>query len=84
MASQSKSQSLAERMAPRASTPKPAAQDSAPSVSSSFRSPEGDFEKRLTVDLTVAQHKKLKLRSVNTGVSMVQILRNYIDDMTED
>ncbi|BBE24535.1 hypothetical protein MN0502_34180 (plasmid) [Arthrobacter sp. MN05-02] len=52
-------------------------------MSTSFKSANEDYAKRLTLDLTLAQHRKLKLRAMDTGVPMAQILRDYIDGITD-
>lgn len=80
MASPAKKPSLAERMAPKAATSAPATPD-APSVSASFKNVGEDYAKRLTLDLTLAQHRKLKLRAMDTGVPMAQLLRDFIDGL---
>lgn len=82
MASPAKKPSLAERMAPKAVAPAPATQ-SRPSVAVSFKNANEDYAKRLTLDLTLAQHRKLKLRAMDTGVPMAQILRDFIDGLTD-
>jgi hypothetical protein len=83
MASPAKKPSLAERMAPKTATTTSAAPGNGPSVSTSFKSVNEDYAKRLTLDLTLAQHRKLKLRAMDTGVPMAQILRDYIDGITD-
>lgn len=69
-------------MAPKAVAPAPATQ-SRPSVAVSFKNANEDYAKRLTLDLTLAQHRKLKLRAMDTGVPMAQILRDFIDGLTD-
>lgn len=70
-------------MAPKTATTTSAAPGNGPSVSTSFKSVNEDYAKRLTLDLTLAQHRKLKLRAMDTGVPMAQILRDYIDGITD-
>ena len=81
MASPAKKPTLAERMAPKAAITAVPGND--PSVSTSFKSGDQDYAKRLTLDLTTAQHRKLKLRALDTGIPMAQILRDYIDGITD-
>jgi predicted HicB family RNase H-like nuclease len=72
--------SLSDRMKPAKSI-QSAAGDS--SVAASFKKPAEEYPKRLTLDLTVTQHRKLKIRAMNEGVSMNQLLRDYIDTLPE-
>lgn len=81
MASPAK-KSLAERMAPKSATA-PAPRREASSVSTSFKNVEEDYAKRLTLDLTAAQHRKLKLHATNEGTTMNQILRDFIDTLPD-
>lgn len=81
MASPAKKPSLAERMAPKVAPTAPAPLSNGQSVSASFKNANEDYAKRLTLDLTLAQHRKLKLRALDTGVPMAQLLRDFIDGM---
>lgn len=78
--------SLADKMKPKvtppATTGKPAGRTTG-SVSSHFKTPGEEYPKRLTLDLTVAQHRKLKLRAMDEGSAMNQILRDFIDTLHE-
>ena len=80
MASPAK-KSLAERMAPRSVAPD--TRREVPSVSTSFKNADGEYVKRLTLDLTAAQHRKLKLHAMNEGTTMNQILRGFIDTLPD-
>lgn len=79
MATPDKKKALSERMKAKPATPAPAAQDS---VAGSFKAPAEEYPKRLTLDLTVAQHRKLKVLAMDQGTSMNQMLRDYIEDLT--
>ena len=83
MASPAKKPSLAERRAPKVTAIDPALSSNGPSVSSSFKNANEDYAKRLTLDLTLAQHRRLKLRAMDTGVPMAQILRDFIDGIAD-
>lgn len=80
MASPAK-KSLAERMAPRKSATTSPELDKLPSVSASFKNAQDDYVKRLTLDLTAGQHRKLKLHAMNEGTTMNQVLRDFIDSL---
>lgn len=75
---QDKKTSLADRMKPKtAQTADPRTE----SVSSHFKTPGEEYTKRLTLDLTPAQHRKLKLYAMNQDTGMNQILRDFIDSL---
>lgn len=70
--------SLADRMKPR-----PPAAQPAGSVSEYFKAPEEELTKRLTLDMSKAQHRKLKMHAVREGSDMAKILRAYVDTLPE-
>jgi len=64
----------------------PKAPSSAPrkgSVSDHFKKPSEEYTKRLTLDLTPAQHRKLKLHAMNEETGMNQVLRDFIDGLPD-
>ncbi|MFM9431992.1 hypothetical protein [Arthrobacter sp. MP_2.3] len=65
-----------QRPAPAAQAEKPAA-----SVSGSFKDAPEEYPKRLTLDLTEEQHRKLKVYAITNGTSMNKLLREYIDSL---
>ncbi|MGP5220400.1 hypothetical protein [Arthrobacter rhombi] len=71
--------SLSDKMKARANPP---ATPAPSSVASSFRASVEEYPKRLTLDLTLAQHRKLKMLAMNQDTSMNQILRDYIDNLS--
>ena len=81
MQDKTKTASLAERM----KKPKTAqtAEPGAESVSRHFKTPGEEYTKRLTLDLTPAQHRKLKLYAMNNDTGMNQILRDFIDTLED-
>lgn len=72
-----KKPSLADRMKPRAAAP------AAGSVAGYFKTPDQEHTKRLTLDLTEAQHLKLKLHAAREGMNMAALLRGYIDGLPD-
>ncbi|MFK0005034.1 hypothetical protein [Paenarthrobacter sp. NPDC090522] len=82
-------ESLAARMAPppKAAEPQESAKSPKPArtaktvIDQSFTSTEKEFSKRLTVDITEEQHKKLLLKSVETGKKMNPMIRDWIDSL---
>lgn len=75
--------SLADKMKPKALEQPAKVRRSDNSVSTSFKSAAEEYPKRLTLDLTLAQHRKLKLRAMNESTSMNEILREFINDLPE-
>lgn len=75
--------SLADKMKPKATPPSASTGGPPGSVSSHFKTPGEEYPKRLTLDLTVAQHRKLKLRAMDEGLAMNQILRDFIDALAD-
>lgn len=51
------------------------------SVSGSFKEAPEEYPKRLTLDLTEEQHRKLKVYAVTNGTTMNKLLRDYIDQL---
>jgi hypothetical protein len=47
----------------------------------SFTTTEKEFSKRLTVDITEEQHKKLLLKSIEQGKKMNPMIRDWIDSL---
>lgn len=82
MATSPKASNLADRMK-RKSTSGAAAGDSAAnsSVSSSFKDAPEEYPKRLTLDLTEEQHRKLKVYAVTNGTTMNKLLRDFVDSL---
>lgn len=76
-----KKSSLADKMRPKVTQPAAGADQSPTSVSGNFKTAGEEYPKRLTLDLTVAQHRKLKLRAMEEGSAMNQILREYIETL---
>lgn len=75
--------SLAARMKPRKPADKDQESAAGKSVSEHFKNGDEQYTKRLTLDLTKEQHKKLQLLSVRTGKKMAPILREFIDSLPE-
>lgn len=71
--------SLSDKMKAKATPPATPARSS---VASSFRASVEEYPKRLTLDLTLGQHRKLKMLAMNQDTSMNQILRDYIDNLS--
>ena len=61
----------------------PSSAPSKGSVSDHFKKPSEEYTKRLTLDLTPAQHRKLKLHAMNEETGMNQVLRDFIDGLPE-
>lgn len=75
-------ESLAARMAPPAKPAGPATSAKAV-LDSSFTAPKDgeEYTKRLTIDLTDAQHKKLKMQGIERDKKMAQMVRDWIDSL---
>lgn len=83
-------ESLAARMAPplkaagsqESAKTTPGAAGSAKAVlDESFTSTVKEFSKRLTVDITEEQHRKLLLKSIEQGKKMNPMIRDWIDSL---
>lgn len=70
---------LSERMKPRTTTPTP--KEGPSTVADSFKAPAEEFPKRLTLDLSEAQHRKIKIKAMDEKTTMTQLLRDYIESL---
>lgn len=75
--------SLAARMRPRKPVNDGEQSAAGTSVSEHFKNADEQYTKRLTLDLTKEQHKKLQLLSIKTGKKMAPILRELIDGLPD-